>query len=278
MSADRETSHDMTNSDISLLLADAADEVEVGIAPYQAVIRGGRRRRARRWAVAAATALVLAGSSATLAVAGLPGGDGGRVTPPATQPATTLPDGFQDKRQRTTLATGTDQGKKWRVSLDLWSAPRDEAEARTQLEAMAEYGESPADVREASQLVGKISYFVDRMYGVESQPVMENTVPESDTLSGKDLIAGALPLVPGITEPGTTKSDNRLVVGRVAKTAQQVTCTWKDGTATTVEKAPSNAGTSTGDPAIRSVEGSPYNWFVCVAPKGTEYRSAEVTK
>lgn len=78
MSADRERNHDMSDSDIALLLADATDEVEIGIAPYEAVIRGGRRRRARRWAVAAATALVLAGSSATLAVAGLPGEGGGR--------------------------------------------------------------------------------------------------------------------------------------------------------------------------------------------------------
>ncbi|MEV0476818.1 hypothetical protein AB0I50_44310 [Streptomyces prunicolor] len=57
MSADRETNQTMTDRDIALLLADAADEVEIGIAPYQAVIRGGRRRRARRWALATATAL-----------------------------------------------------------------------------------------------------------------------------------------------------------------------------------------------------------------------------
>ncbi|MFB7508308.1 hypothetical protein ACFC0P_33555, partial [Streptomyces broussonetiae] len=60
MSADRDNhgTAEMTQTDIALLLADAADEVEIGIAPVQAVIRGGRRRRARRWAVAAATALV----------------------------------------------------------------------------------------------------------------------------------------------------------------------------------------------------------------------------
>ncbi|MYW16381.1 hypothetical protein GT039_12405, partial [Streptomyces sp. SID2955] len=55
--------HDMAHSDIALLLADAADEVEIGIAPVQAVVRGGRRRRARRRAVLAATALVLTGST-----------------------------------------------------------------------------------------------------------------------------------------------------------------------------------------------------------------------
>ncbi len=33
MSADRETNTTMTDRDIALLLADAADEVEIGIAP-----------------------------------------------------------------------------------------------------------------------------------------------------------------------------------------------------------------------------------------------------
>ncbi|MER5828915.1 hypothetical protein ABT086_43740, partial [Streptomyces mirabilis] len=70
MSADRETNHDMTHRDIAFLLADAADEAEIGIAPYQAVVRGGRRRKARRWALAAAAALVIAGSTGTLALAG----------------------------------------------------------------------------------------------------------------------------------------------------------------------------------------------------------------
>lgn len=70
MSADRETNHDMaTHTDIALLLAEAADEVEIGIA-----LPGGGprrwRRKARRWALAAAAALVIAGSTGTLALAG----------------------------------------------------------------------------------------------------------------------------------------------------------------------------------------------------------------
>lgn len=71
MSANRETDHDMaSDTDIAFLLAEAADEVEIGTAPYQAVLRGGRRRKARRWATAAAAALVIAGSTGTLALAG----------------------------------------------------------------------------------------------------------------------------------------------------------------------------------------------------------------
>ncbi|MET7731454.1 hypothetical protein ABZT02_08785 [Streptomyces sp. NPDC005402] len=264
MSADREKSHHMHDSDIALLLADAADEVEIGIAPYQAVLRGGRRRRARRWAVAAATALVLAGSSATLAVAGLPGGGGGQVATRPSVPAAADP----SKALRTTLATGTDQGTKWRVLIDVWSAPRDEKQAEAQRAAMALRGETPPDAHKASDLIGKITYFVHREYGGETTKVMENTVPESDTMTGTDLISGSLPLQPD------DKADVRLVIGYVAKTAQRVNCTWTNETATVVEKA--GPGTGTDVPAIRSPKGSPYDWFVCLAPKGTEYKTAEV--
>lgn len=60
-SADWETSHNMTQHDIAFLLAEAADEVKIGTAPVQALIRGGRSRKARRWAVVATTTLVAAG-------------------------------------------------------------------------------------------------------------------------------------------------------------------------------------------------------------------------
>lgn len=269
MSADREKDHHMSDSDIALLLADAADEVEIGIAPYDAVIRGGRRRRARRWAVAAATALVLAGSSATLAAAGLPGGGGGGGAVATQPPATGTPRVFEPAN-RVTLATGTDNGKKWRVTLDSWQPPVDIAEARATLNAMRAHDEDPPDVRKAADLVGRIAYFVHLDYGDESRKVMENTVSESDTLTGKDLMSGSLPL-----EPGNTK-DVRLVIGYVAKTAQRVNCVWTNETATVVERAAAGAGTDV--EAIREAEGSPYDWFVCLAPKGTQYKTAEVIK
>jgi hypothetical protein len=214
--------------------------------------------------VAAATALVLAGSSATLAMAGLPGRDGGQV---ATQPLVPA-DADPSRVLQTTLATGTDQGTKWRVLIDVWSAPRDEKQAEAQRAAMALRGETPPDAHDASDLIGKITYFVYRGYGDKTTKIMENTVPTSDTMTGTDLISGSLPLQPD------AKADVRLVIGYVAKTAQRVNCTWTNGTATVVEKAGSATGTDV--PAIRSAEGSPYNWFVCLAPKGTEYRTAEV--
>jgi hypothetical protein len=272
MNADREANHDMTDRDIALLLADAADGVEIGIAPTQAVIRGGRRRRARRWAVATAVALAIVGSTGTIALAGLPGGDGQRVGPVATQPPTT---GVRDvfAPHRTVLASGTEAGKDWQVFVDVWEAPRDETEAQDQMKAMTEYEEEPPpDVHKASDLVGRSTYFVQRSYGGKSSLVIENAVPKGGTQSGTDLDAGAIGLQPG------SGGSARLVIGRIAKTAQQVTCVWKDGTSTNLHRVPANGSTGNVQQGIRSAEGSPDGWFVCLAPEGTAYESAEVTK
>ncbi|MGI5375021.1 hypothetical protein ACQEV2_12385 [Streptomyces sp. CA-251387] len=279
MSADRETnhgmtSHDMTPTDISLLLADAADEVEIGIAPYQAVIRGGRRRRARRWAVATAAALVLAGASGGLAVAEFRGGNG-QLTPPAATQSPTAEQRNLYTAQRTTLATGTDRGKEWRVVIDVWPAPRDEAEAAGQWEAMGHYayGERPADADQSSDLVGRSSFFVWRSVGDEEQSVtMLGTFAKGDTLSGNDIEHVSLPLDPNFPAP------HRLVIGQVATTAQRIGCTWADGTTTEVHRVPKGYDVNSDQQVIRPADGSPTNWFVCLAPEGTEYKSVKVTK
>lgn len=257
MSADRETNHDMTDTDIALLLADAADEVEIGIAPYQAVMRGGRRRRARRWAVAAATAVALVGSASTLAVAGLPGGDGGRGARVATQ-APTGEERHLYEPQLTELARGTDHGKAWRVVISVWGPPRDRAEARRQLAAMAEYGIEAAARPELSELVGKTSFFVSLHHG-DSHPraLIFETFTSWDPMSGRDIVFAALPL-----KQDGTPGPSRLAVGRVAKTAQQVECTWSNDT-TSVDRP-------------KAAAGSPLKWFVCVGPEGTENRTAGV--
>ncbi|MGW2047027.1 hypothetical protein ACWCPF_17885 [Streptomyces sp. NPDC001858] len=266
----------MTQPDIAVLLAEAADEVEIGIAPTQALIRGGRRRRARRWAVATATALVVAGSTGALAAGGLPGGGGERVTPSATQPAVTGTSSSQPT-SRVTLWSGTDGGKEWKVTLDVWPAPVDVPDAQALMNAMAEYGEFPTAATTAADLVGKSAYFVRR--GAEANGVawehvtLHGLTGAGDTLSGKAMDAFAVPVDPAAEGP------DRLVIGHVAKTARQVTCVWKDGTKTEVGRAPSNAvGNGETGPALRTADGSPYAWFACLAPQGTEYESAEVTR
>lgn len=269
MSADREADQDMTHRDIALLLADAADGVEVGIAPTQAVVRGGRRRRARRWAVAAAAALAIVGTTGTVALAGLPGG-GGRVEPSAPRPSAT-PDTLRYQPHRTELASGTEDGKDWEVYVDVWDAPRDKAQAEAQLTAMGEYkGEWPASVRTAADLVGKSTFFVQRGYEGDTSVVIENSVPEGDANVSTDMESGGLGLSP-------QAKSLRLVIGRIAKTALEVTCDWKDGTSTVLHRVSGPETDGTLKQGIRSAEGSPDRWFVCVAPKGTVYKDARVT-
>ncbi|MFD3586319.1 hypothetical protein [Streptomyces sp. NPDC058683] len=271
MSGNREN-HGMTQteSDIAFLLADAADEVEIGIAPVHAVMRGGRRRRARRWAVVAGAALVIAGTTGAVALAGLPGTGGGQV---ATQPSPSRSETSPYRPHRTTLASGTEDGKRWHVYVDVWDAPRDRTEAQTQWAAMAQYAETPPpDVRKVSDLVGKTMYFTVRGYGSKSARVIEDSVPKGGVLAGTDLELGAVRLVPGSDGP------ERLVIGHVAKTAREVTCFWKDGTSTRLHRVAADGGTGDVQQGIRSAEGFPDQWFVCLAPKGTAYKEARVTR
>jgi hypothetical protein len=261
MSTDRETNHDMMQHDIAGLLADAADEVEIGIAPTQTLLRRGRRRRARRWAVAAATALVVAGSTGALAMTGLPEGNGERVTP-----AVTGTPGALQSPSRTILGTGTDQGKPWKVAIDVWPAPRDAAEAQAELKAMAKYRETLPTVREPSDLVGSTALFLRSSTGDENGP---GTLIHGGLMNGRDLDPparnqyGTVPAGPGSGSP------DRVVVGPVAEMVKQVTCKWKDGTKTDLVRGPANEATNTDKSAIRSVEGSPWDWFVCLVPQGT---------
>ncbi|WP_229911170.1 hypothetical protein [Streptomyces aurantiogriseus] len=255
----------MTHHDITFLLAEAADEVEIGTAPTQALIRGGRRRRARRWAVAAAAALVVAGSTGALAVGGLPGGED-RGTSVSARPGVLAP-------QRTLLAEGVDHGQEWRLTIDVWAPPRDDEEAREQLAAMAELDEKPLDVREASSLVGKLSFFVKHTYGELQTGISQMTVETArDVFTGTDRDWGESSL-----NPSTDELDRPLVIGRAARTAEQVTCTWQDGS-TTEARTPSKQSTGGDESVLRHPAGLPYAFFVCVGPEEVRLKSAEVTK
>lgn len=270
MNAGGQEHQNMTHRDISLLLADAADDIEIGTAPVQAVLLGGRRRRrTRRWAVAAAAAMVLAGSTASLAVTGLQGEDGKRGAHVATQ-APPPEEGKWGTAQRTVLARGTVQGEEWQVFIDVWAAPRDEAGAREQLAAMKRRGEDPGVDRPA-ELIGKKAFFVWRSFGDSDDLSLLDLFTKESTQSGTDMQAFSFK----VQRPG---GPLHLVIGHVAKTAQRVACTWKDGTATEVRRAPKSQDVNGGETAIRSADGSPVDWFVCLAPEGKAYQSAEVTE
>lgn len=268
MNADREN-HAMTQRGIALLLADTADGLEVGAPPEEAVMRAGRRRRARRRTVGTLAAVALAGSAAALALSGLPGT--GDDTAPAKQPSAEERQVYEP--QISHVGFGQYEGAKWGVNVQVWAAPHDQAEAARQLKAMNGWGLTPATTGAAADLVGKTSYFVIRGYG-DSRPrlVMFDTTPALPRPKGTEIRAVPQPL----TEDG---GPLRLVVGTVATTAKQVTCHWKDGSTTLADRAPENAAQQDTQGVIRSVHGYPTaNWFVCVAPGSTTYKSAEVTK
>ncbi|MFF2223681.1 hypothetical protein ACFVV7_10250 [Streptomyces globisporus] len=257
----------MAPHDIAFLLAEATGEVRIGTAPAQALIRGGRRRRARRWAVVAATTLVVAGSTGALALNGL-SGDGGRGASSASRPVASAE--ASEPHMRTTLASGTDAGVPWRVYIDVWKAPADTTQARATLTAMAKFGEHPEDISAPSELVGKVAHFVHRVTGEEAKTTQVGNLvlrPEDDVLNGGEYGAVTLPLL-----PNSGKAAPRLVFGQVAKTAREVTCTWKNGTSTKVGRTSADADA----PVIHSLKDSPYDWFVCLAPKSTEWEGIKV--
>ncbi|MDX3519730.1 hypothetical protein [Streptomyces scabiei] len=275
------TRHDLTHStplerDIALLLADAADDVTVGIAPYQAVLRGGRRRRTRRWAVAAAAAVVIAGTTGTLAVATVSGEGRVHTMPAAPVPTErATPDSRTTKEpSRTTLAQGRDRGRAWRVTIEVWAAPKTEKAAERQLAAMGLFGDSPTGVEDASELVGKSWHFVRLTLGGKQKDAMIDG--ESDTPSGTDLQVFATPF--GIDHPSDDDPE-RLVVGQVAPTAQEVRVTWTDGTFVDIGRQGDGDGKADpGDPRIVEAKGAKASWFVALAPEGVGYQSAEVTR
>ncbi len=273
MGAEREN-HDMTQTDIALLLADAADEVEIGTAPVQAVIRGGRRRRARRWAVVTATAVVLTGSTgATLAVTGLPGGGHGDRHGNMTTEPTSPEDRHVYEPQQTELSRGLYKGTSWYVDLQVWGAPRNRTEADRQYVAMQELNLMPA-VDKPTDLIGKTSYFVTRKFGDQPpRQVMFDARRKLERLTGRDMQSASNPL------DDTSATWDHLVVGKVAETAREVTCTWKDGTTAKARSGPVVYEHNLPRPAIVPAAGYPgAKWFVCVAPEGTAFKDAEVTR
>lgn len=267
---------DAAQERISALLADTANGLETGAAPVDAVVRAGRRHRARRRTAAAVAAVVLAGTTGTLALTSLPGGNDSSAPAqpaPADGRRVFLP-------QISQVAFGTSGDVMWGVNVQVWSAPRDKAEAVKQTEAMADWGLAPATSGNPSELVGRTSYFVIRFYGPEGAGNDELTHRLVDSVSTSRLPWPKETEVEALTQPLTGEDGaHRLVIGTVPTTAKQVACHWKDGSTTLADRAPENSPLLSTDAVIRSVRGFPTaNWFVCASPGSAAYQSAEVTK
>ncbi|MFD6288380.1 sigma factor-like helix-turn-helix DNA-binding protein [Streptomyces sp. NPDC060205] len=115
------------------------------------------------------------------------------------------------------------------------------AEARATLAGMARFGEHPEDVSKPSELVGKAAHFVHRVTGAGARTtqIADMVLPEDDVLSGGAYGTVSLPLFPG--SAAATGTDAAVAV-------------------------------------IHSLKDSPYDWFVRLAPKSTEFEGMKVTK
>ena len=277
MSADRETNHghgqyDAAHTDIAFLLADAADEVEVGTAPYQAVVRGGRRRRARRWAVAAAAAPVIAGSTGTLALVEhgqRPRGRPGGRRPSVGNGMCTTPSGPLSRW------AGTAGGSGGSTPSNLGSAA-ERGGGGAAVRRQIDHGEWSPYARISKNLVGRGFFSVSLAVDDVWRPVMQGEIDKAYGMSGTDLESAAIPLEAKTSDQAGAL--NRLVIGRVAARARTVTCTWDDGTTSVAHKVPANYAANNKVPVIRPVAGSQAAWFVCLGGRGEESKSVKVTE
>ncbi len=240
MIADRETNHDMTHRDIAFLLADAADEAEIGGlpggGPWWPPPQGPPLR-----ALAAAAALVIAGSTGTLALAGVTGGDAQEVAPAATRPP------VGDERhvyepQRSDLGRGTEHGKKWKVVIDVWGAPRNKAEAQGQRDAMtgSGLGKPWVNVRDASELIEQelvcfVRLTLDGKTSIKLLGVREGRHHGGHGPHVRRDAAGH--------QWDGDEQDRPAARGRSGvTTAQEVTCTWDDGSTTEASRPSPGTG------------------------------------
>ncbi|MEC4017789.1 hypothetical protein [Streptomyces sp. H27-D2] len=254
---------DQEQGGIAGRLADAAQAAIVGPVPYEAVVRGGRRRTARRWAVAGATALVIAGSTGTLALAGVVGGadrDGTSVAASASASAS-AEQRHVFRPQRTTLGSGRDGGHDWKVTIEVWGAPKADWEAVAQYREMAERGDAPRghDGRSPSRRNGWhfVHVIVD---GKSSTRVQDENPDPEDKPSGH---FESYELAPD-RSPAPT-----FLVGQVERGVEQVVATWKGGSLQEVGPVPKGQGfAGVGGPMLVPVKGMEQeNWFAIVEPK-----------
>ncbi|RJL35476.1 hypothetical protein [Bailinhaonella thermotolerans] len=237
---------DMDDQDVTLLLREAAGGIEPGAAPYAAVVRGGKRRRARRWAAGAVTVLALTGVAGTF-------GAGALMDRPEPVAAETAPS--PERRHVytpwvTPLATVRDgaNASELRLSVEVWGAPRNAAEIREQKARMVRHG-----------------VWRDR----ESDPVRPGDVwfsvvatrvgdgRRTVVVSGLEQAGGERPGYVAYDLPGDLVS-GRVVVGHVSPDVRRITYQWRDGSS---------------DPGLIQVAGLKDRWFALRADAGRRLRA-----
>ncbi|MDG4864787.1 hypothetical protein P8605_42230, partial [Streptomyces sp. T-3] len=240
---------------------------------FQAVVRGGKRRRARRrWAIGAAAALVIAGSTGSLALAEVVGRD--TASPPAAEQSVSPEKRHVYEPQRTQLAVGDHEGRVWNVIIDVWGAPKDKVEAAVQRAKMGDYGVQPEGVTDAesAKLIGKSWFFVRAGDPTERDSTeAQGVVADHDGLKGQDIKSYEAYLSPNGPET--------IVIGQVAPHAKGAAIKWDNGSRTDVPRAPKGWGFSPDhEPMLIPVKGMKTQWLVAIVPEGAlpQYKSVEV--
>ncbi|MHA6761183.1 hypothetical protein [Streptacidiphilus sp. PAMC 29251] len=267
-------------------LTDLADSLEITPAPYQEVLRGGRRRRRQRRTLALAGAAV-----ATAAVLGTTLGLGLPANPAKGATASTATGGTAAPTARTgsahpsappardpmkpitaLLAQGTSGGKHWKAWADLWPAV-DQQHDLQQLQAMDAVRVKaipqlpPATQSDADRSWQQDNDFVNLYLTVDGKRLVDDSVqttpapgsPWSSStkqIEGNELIGTLLGFKGG--EMGTTP----VLLAQVGSDAAKVVVTWQDG--------------STSRPAVLKVGDSPVRWFAVAKKPGQSDRFIKV--
>ncbi|MFJ4716799.1 hypothetical protein [Streptomyces sp. NPDC088785] len=225
-----------TGTDISELLAEAAQDVQITHAPVDAIVVGGRRRRNRRRATGAVVALAVVCTAGVVASSTL--GEGSGAAPAATEQRAA------PRPLTEVIASGRLDGKPWTLSVDVWQRAGDAREAGRVWDAMQEV-EYP-DVQRAGgaggpELVRKDWFFANLKVGERRSFVDDGAL----NAAGDRKVESSW----GKLSP---TGSSWFVFGRTAPGVHTVECTWDDGRKAT--------------PQLRTVTGTDSRFFAIDAP------------
>ncbi|MEE4545982.1 hypothetical protein V2S66_28940 [Streptomyces sp. V4-01] len=226
-----------TGTDISELLADAAQGVHIKHAPVEAIVAGGTRRRTRRRAAGAAVVALAVACTAGILTSVSPHADSRTASVAAAPDATIRP-------LTQTIATGVVDGKPWTLSIDIWqrAANADAAAREWSATQQAEYSDPQrAGGKGGQQLLHTGWFFANLHIGDGHVDVTDDALTATgdrgvETSWGK------------FTSTGT----RWYVVGMAGPAVQTVTCTWDDGHKAT--------------PTLQTVAGTDNRFFAIDAP------------
>ncbi|MEV6029431.1 hypothetical protein [Streptomyces sp. NPDC052036] len=226
-----------TGTDISELLANATQGVQIKHAPVEAIVAGGTRRRTRRRAAEAVAVALAVACTAGILTSVFPHTDSGTASIAAAPDATIRP-------ITQVIATGVVDGKPWTLSIDIWqrAANADAAAREWKATQKAEYPDPQRAGGEGGpQLVHTGWFFANLNIGDGRVFVTDDALTATgdrnvETSWGK------------FTPTGT----HWYVTGMAGPAVHAVTCTWDDGHKAT--------------PQLQTIAGTDNRFFAIDAP------------